>query len=267
MAVTLTNYLNPSDQIPPLCVAETLDPGQGIVDIWYYFYESGEDKNLFDEYGSILSGEEMLRYRALRFDRDRLVFLATRILIRSVLSRYAAVAPAEWRFGRGPYGKPECEYPAPSPTPSPPLFFNLANAHGLVVCAISTAYSEIGIDVERMDREVQVLETAEHHLAEPEIQRLRGLTGQSQIHEFFKIWTLKESYLKALGLGLSKSIRDFSFTFDCGRIRATFENTPPNAPNDWQFTLLTAHPNHLIALAANTRGGQLSLRTSRFLLG
>ncbi len=79
------------------------------------------------------------------------VYVATRALVRTVLSRYATVAPGEWRFAIGEHGKPRVA----NLDVTPSIYFNLANTAGLVVCAVSVAHELIGVDVERTDRKLE----------------------------------------------------------------------------------------------------------------
>ena len=60
--------------------------------------------------------------------------------MRTVLSNYADVAPADWRFAEGERGKPYIQSPAGAPT----LHFNLSNTLGLVVCAVSLVHASLG---------------------------------------------------------------------------------------------------------------------------
>ena len=72
---------------------------------------------------------------------DRLIFLATRVLVRQVLSRYESVAPDAWTFVANAHGRPEIAGPKSE------LRFNLSNTPGLVVCAV-TREVDVGVDVE-----------------------------------------------------------------------------------------------------------------------
>jgi 4'-phosphopantetheinyl transferase len=122
--------------LPAVSVAETLTLRQGIVDLWYSFYERVDEPAVLAAHEALMTPAERERHRTFYFERDRRLFLATRTLVRTVLSNYAAVAPADWRFAAGEQGKPRiC-----SPLLAPPIHFNLANTSGLVVCVVSVAH-------------------------------------------------------------------------------------------------------------------------------
>lgn len=230
--------------------------GRGLVDLWYYYYESINDANLLAEQESLMTPDERARHRRFHFERDRRQFLATRALSRAVLSRYASVPPAEWRFEAGSHGKPRIAHPAGTP----PLYFNLANTAGLVVCAVSVAHEMIGVDVERIDRKVEMLDLAERFFSPCEVRALRAIPASEQDRRFFDFWTLKESYIKARGLGLALPLDQFSFHFESGEIGVAFDEKLADDPARWRFALLDAPPNYRVAVGVETGGAALSLR-------
>jgi 4'-phosphopantetheinyl transferase len=143
----------------------------------------------------LLGEEERARIARFRFACDRDVALASRALQRRALSACAPVPPSHWRFlGRG---RPRIAYP----TIKPALEWNVANTRGLVACAV-TVDRALGIDVERVPREA-VRSLVETHLAASERAQLEALPASERPRRFVELWTLKEAYLKARGLGLS----------------------------------------------------------------
>lgn len=86
------------------------------------------------------------------------------------------------------------------------LFFNISHSGNWVVVAISD--KEIGIDVEKIKR--INIRIAERFFSNSENEFLKGLKGAEKDKCFFDLWTLKESYLKLLGKGLTKSLSSFS---------------------------------------------------------
>jgi len=247
---------------PPVAIDETLAGAPGIVDLWYWHYESAMDEALVAAGVSLMTGEEHDRYRRLRFEPDRRLFLATRVLVREVLSRYAAVDPADWRFVADPAGKPRVAHPVVSPM----LHFNLANTSGLVVCGVSAAHEAIGVDAERSDRPVDYTALAARFFAPVEADDLRTLPLERRPRRFFEYWTLKESYIKARGLGLRLPLDQFAFTIESEGIRLSF--TSPGLDDTlWRFASVDAAPAYLIAVGAETGGAALSLRAQAFARG
>jgi 4'-phosphopantetheinyl transferase len=245
-------------RLPAVSIAETLALGGGIVDLWYCFLEA-DDAQPLGEYEGLMTADERERHASFRFERDRRLFLATRALVRTVLSRYAAVRPGDWRFAAGPHGKPRIAHPAVTRS----LHFNLANTRGLVVCAVSVAHESIGVDAERLDRAMDPVELASRFFAPPEAQALGALPAPEQSRRFFTYWTLKESYIKARGLGLALPLDKFWFLVDDEAIGIRLDAELEQDATRLRFALLDAPPCHMIAVGVDTGGLALSLRAAR----
>jgi 4'-phosphopantetheinyl transferase len=244
------------EQLREVTIAETLSAEKGIVDLWYYFYE-GTEADLLAEHEALLTPNERDRHRSFHLERDRRLFLATRALVRTVLSSYSAVSPADWRFDTSEHGKPTIIAPAVRPT----IHFNLANTPELVVCAVSVAHQPLGVDVERIDRDAEAIRLAERYFSESEVRGLRALSPCQQTHGFFGYWTLKESYVKALGVGLLMGFDKFSFLVE-DEISVEFDTRSDDGSTSWRFALLDAPPHHIIAISVKTGGTALSLRAT-----
>ncbi|WP_310463057.1 4'-phosphopantetheinyl transferase superfamily protein [Sphaerotilus sp.] len=152
---------------------------------------------------ALLSGDESAR--ALRFRRtaDRVLFIQAHGLLRRVLSCYAVVAPGQWHFVRGPWGKPAV-CPQRHPTLQD-LRFNLSHCAGRAAVAVAWG-REVGVDIERFDALAQPGELALSILGPHEQQGWQqvGPHLRAQQHFLMTHWTLKEAVLKAMGLGLSQ---------------------------------------------------------------
>lgn len=244
------------NQLRAVSITETLASEKGIVDLWYYFYE-GIDTELLAAHEALLTPDERDRYGSFYFERDRRLFLATRALVRTVLSNYSAVSPGDWRFATSEHGKPLIF----APVVTPAIHFNLANTPGLVVCVVSVAHEPLGVDVERIDQEVEAVGLAERYFSLSEASRLRALPAREQAGRFFTYWTLKESYIKARGLGLVLPLDQFSFLLG-DEINVEFDARLANDASSWRFALLDVPPHHMIAISVKTGGAALSLRAT-----
>lgn len=236
------------EALPGVCIAETLAAGAGIVDLWYCPLDERDE---IADRAEIMSADERARHDSFRFERDRRLFRATRMLVRAVLSRYAPVAPSAWRFAAHAQGKPHIA----SPAVTPHLHFNLSNTAGLVVCAVSVAH-EVGVDAERVDREVpEVVFSAAERAA------LGALPPGERARRQFDYWTLKESYLKARGDGLAGGLDRFGFIAGSERIELAADHA--GDAERWKFALLALPPLHAIAVTADAGAAPLSVRTAR----
>jgi 4'-phosphopantetheinyl transferase len=150
-----------------------------------------------------------------------------------------APGPADWAFDTGVRGKPRV-----SGVPGP--HFNISHCDGLVACAVSCAV-DIGVDVECLERSAP-LELAGRYFAVAECALLSAMREAERPLGFFRLWTLKEAYIKATGLGLSQTLGDFSIGFD--PLRVSFADPALGNSAAWQFRQTTVGPErHVLALA------------------
>ena len=128
-----------------------------------------------DSYEALLSEDERERMARFVFDHDRHAFVITRAHVRTMLSRYAAVAPADWRFVENVHGRPEL-FDRPEGTPD--LRFNISHTDGLIACAV-TIGREVGVDVEHIARHL-THDVAGRFFAPDEVSDLRRLPLDDQ---------------------------------------------------------------------------------------
>jgi 4'-phosphopantetheinyl transferase len=180
----------------------------------------------------MLSADERARMSRFHFARNRHQYLITRALIRTSLSAYYPVDPGAWQFSKNRYGKPEINHPDANLT----IRFNLSHTHGLTVCAIAQHY-DIGVDVEDSQRSTQAgFRSLGRHFSSQEIKNLAKVPEDQQRQRFFDYWTLKESYIKARGLGLAIPLDKFSFLFEANQLKGF--SVHPDLQDDadcWQF--------------------------------
>lgn len=181
---------------------------------------------------ALLSGEERARWQRFRIERRRREFLASHALLRTALSQRRAVAPEAWRFQANAYGKPVLD-------PECGLRFNLSDSHGLAACLIAEG-AEAGLDLEPCDRASEIAAIAGDVFSPHEVAQLQSLDEPNRLDRSLSLWTLKEAYIKARGMGLSLPLKKFSFLF-CpqGAIRLQLDADFPEEPGRrWRFCLL-----------------------------
>jgi 4'-phosphopantetheinyl transferase len=205
---------------------------------------------------------ELERYHRFVFDRHRLEYLATRALVRRALCAYRPIAPAAWQFRTTAHGRPEIDPPCG-------LTFNLANHPTLVVCAIRPAPElaveapargpDLGVDVEPLTRGAEILAIADSVFAPDELAALRALPEPTQPDRAVALWTLKEAYIKARGLGLSLPLDGFAFAFDHAHPHISFAPAITDTPERWTFRTIDVL-DHRIALAIEATDPTLVVR-------
>lgn len=225
---------------------------RGIAFVWQVKLSDIACEQRLRRYESILSPQECERRQRFAFARDRHRFLVTRALVRTALSRFAPVAPQDWRFADNGYGRPMID---PCHTEARNLTFSVSHSGDWVVVAIGHGV-KLGVDTEHPGRDAP-LDIAPRYFAGTEAEDLRGLPADEQPFRFFELWTLKESYVKARGLGLSIPLK--SFAFDLRKPGTVIFACPPDdraSAAKWRFLLCRAGDDQLVSLCWQTVEGR-----------
>ena len=213
------------------------------IDLWCCFNDSINDDHLHLYRQCLLSPEERERELRFHFERDRKQFVITRALVRSVLSRYAALAPSAWEFVASSHGRPLVVQEA-----AQHLCFNLSHTAGLVVMAVSAA-QEMGVDSENIAIRPASLDVANSFFSPDEVAGLNALPLAQRHQRFFEYWTLKEAWIKARSMGLSIPLDQFSMNLETeGRV--SLQTQLVAQPSTWQFFLLSVGNDHLLSVCA-----------------
>ena len=136
----------------------------------------------------------------------------------------------------------------------PELRFNLSHTDGLIICGV-VLKQDIGVDVEDTERKGAPLEIADRFFSAQEVHDLNQVPDSEKRKRFFNYWTLKESYIKARGMGLSLPLEQFTFHIPgkrfCAqkRLRISFAPQLQDDPNQWQFWSLQATQRHKVAIS------------------
>ena len=141
------------------------------------------------------------RARALRFGTDALRerWIAGRATLRMLLGHTLGIAPAAVDIRRGVRGRPELGDPGAG------IDFNVSHTRGVAFIGIARGASgsmRIGVDIERVDREVGVDRLARKFLTAAERTSLADLDLRGRRERFLRYWTCKEAMSKATGDGL-----------------------------------------------------------------
>ncbi|HEY4212972.1 MAG TPA: 4'-phosphopantetheinyl transferase superfamily protein [Steroidobacteraceae bacterium] len=229
----------------------TLDPHR--IDLWFTFCTAVSNPALLETYRGLLTEQERAQEKRFYFDRDRHRYLITRALVRTTLSRYVGVRPQDWSFAPNSYGRPEVRNDNPT---VPRLSFNLSHTSQLVVLAVTSDHP-IGVDTEDGYSREAPLAVADRFFAPREVADLRALAPERQAERFFQYWTLKESYIKARGMGLSIPLGEFAFHFGGGqneRIGFETEASLDDDASQWTYWQFGVREGHLVALCARRLG-------------
>lgn len=156
-----------------------------------------ETDSLFE----LLNTEEQERAARFMFPAPRHQFVISRALLRRALGCYLRMEARDIHFRTTANGKPEL-------AESRDLQFNLSHTEGVTAFAVAR-HRQVGVDVERIREDTNVMELAERFFSTKEVQWLRSQPASEHLPSFFSCWTAKEAYIKAQGEGLSLPLSSF----------------------------------------------------------
>jgi 4'-phosphopantetheinyl transferase len=114
-----------------------------------------------------------------------------------------------------------------------------------VACALARG-GRVGVDVERLRATSDILDLARHCFAPSEARAITVLPAADRVGRFTDLWTLKESYIKAIGSGLSVPLDRFAFDVSRNReLRFSAEDDV----SAWHFVLAAPTPSTRLAVA------------------
>ena len=213
---------------------------QNKLHLWYAYPDDLLNEETAHACARLLDQDERKRLQAFKFEKHRREYLATHALARTALSHHGGLAPEAWRFKLNAYGKPAID-------PDCGLRFNLSNSLALVVCLVAEG-ADVGVDVEPCSRGESILEVTQRMFSPLELEQLDALKSEEKSARALRLWTLKESYIKARGVGLALPLSKLSFLFDDEEaIRMVLHPDLGDRPDRWQFCLLQ-HADHCVAL-------------------
>ena len=190
---------------------------------------------------ALLDTEERQQHQRYIPPAKRHEYLVTRVLVRTVLGKMLGLPPATLQFVKNEWGRPAL---APGLS-SANIYFNVSHTDGLVVCLVSSEH-EVGVDTELLSRAPTLLRLAPNVFASDELEALSALPEKEQAQRAVHLWTLKESYIKARGMGLAIPLDGFAFCFDQEGIRLKVSPALKDDGANWLFQSQTIG-HHLIS--------------------
>ena len=228
-----------------------LSPGR--IHVWIVDDRRIVDRALLDRYRSWLSESERAQMKRFVFAPDRHQYLVTRALVRYTLSRYRPhIAEPEWRFRSNYYGRPSI---ANARCREAPLAFNLSHTKGLVVLALATN-GELGVDTESRHRMNQIVKLGGRFMAPAEHRDFLALPEPERVDRCLGLWTLKEAYVKARGMGMSIPLDSFAFSFPRqGQVSLSVTARAEDTALGWRLWQIDPTEEHRVSIAYRDRRG------------
>jgi 4'-phosphopantetheinyl transferase len=219
------------------------------VHVWSFHLAASA--SCLEECRQSLSPSEQARAQRFVAAQDRDDFIVAHGVLRHLLALYSGDSAADLSFSVAASGKPSLA--AHSDT----LSFNLTHAQGCALIAVSDG-QQIGVDLEKADRQVKALAIAQRYFAPTERQAIESAPAAARGEVFFRYWVAKEAVLKGAGIGLQFPIDEFEVQFDAqgqsARIRTGEGST---LGSDWMIRMLPVEEGWAAAMAA--RGSNWTL--------
>jgi 4'-phosphopantetheinyl transferase len=154
--------------------------------------------------GETLDDRERARAAAFRFEIDRTRYVAAHGALRRLLGVYTGSSPANVRLVEATFGKPYLQ-----PGTDGGLRFNMSHSADDALIVIASEM-EVGVDIERVAMLDDLPDVAAMSFSAAECDELRAGPRERELQRFYALWTRKEAYIKATGLGFSAPLQRIS---------------------------------------------------------
>lgn len=220
----------------------------GDVHVWrvYLDRDSFYVRKLF----GTLSSDERQKAESYHVDQDSNRFVVARGMLRKILGSYLSLSPNRISFSYDRYGKPFLDSADNS------FRFNVAHSQERALIAVARG-REVGVDVEFVDKKVEIFKIAQRIFSPTELSRLQILAFDLQATAFFRGWTRKEAYLKAVGTGFSEPKKQLAGPVMPAELFISDRTTGFEKLGDWTLTTLPFEQKYMAALAVEGEIGTI----------
>jgi len=168
---------------------------------------TGDSSSFADKCRQALTKAEVGRSGYFKFKAAQDSYVISQGGLKLLLSAYLNIPPQEVKLGRHSKGKPFS-------IDDPSLNFNISNSGNRVVYAFSRA-GDVGIDLEYIRPLPDLDELIEKNFSKKESEYINKNSNE-RLQRFFKFWTVKEAYLKAIGEGMRLTPDNLEFSIENG---------------------------------------------------
>jgi 4'-phosphopantetheinyl transferase len=191
----------------------------------------------------ILSPDEKARAERFVFEHHRRAYVLSRGILRALLSHYVSLPSADLQFSYKSKGKPYLLEFADQ------IGFNCSHSDGMALYAI-TRCCDLGVDIEKIRPLQDMEQIAQCFFCPEELCELLSLTPAEREVAFFRCWSRKEAYIKAVGDGLSIPLNAFCVTLTPGDPAGFVQiGNDRKLASEWTLHELPAIPGYAAAIA------------------
>lgn len=217
------------------------------VQLWHFKVD--EFSKEVESYAKLLSQKETASADSYKFAKDRTIYILARGLLRILSGRYLNEIPENIKFDYGEYGKPDYKFQTS-------LKFNISHSGNMIVMAFTRNF-DIGVDIEKLKDDFDVIDIAQHFFSPDEIQTLEALPEKEQVHGFYRCWTRKEAFIKAKGSGLSFVLTSFSVSLDADRAELLRTDWDTGEKVEWRMFSFEPEEGYLGALSIRANSSNI----------
>ena len=176
---------------------------------------------------SFLDQDEIKKANRFKFKHLKKNYILSHGILRKLLSSYLLISPEDISFSYGPFGKPYLSNKA--------IHFNMSHSQDRAIYVFSLKKT-VGIDIEYIKPTLSIEDLPLAVLSKQEQEKIAELPLHEQKIAFYKKWTQKEAYLKAIGTGLQNNLAEISI---------------PTTP-DWNYFEIPLPLDYVGAVAATS---------------
>ncbi|MDN3204401.1 4'-phosphopantetheinyl transferase family protein [Algoriphagus sediminis] len=213
------------------------------VDLW-----AADLNQIPDQDFQILAPLEQKLTDQFKFEKHRTRFIKRRVMLRKILGHYLDKSPRSVGIGYTKLGKPFLAMSAEK------LYFNISHSKDQVLIGVSRD-AHLGVDIEFLDPEIESELISTHFFAPTEISLIRNSEGIKKSEAFFRLWTIKEAFIKLIGKGLSYPLED-------ALVKDTMDKPKIRIPDGKDYTceFISNIPNYAIGVVVSGKALELNLR-------
>jgi 4'-phosphopantetheinyl transferase len=200
---------------------------------------------------SYLSLKEQEQAEKYAFPYLRRRYIISHGLLRILIEKYTSINPSDIEYTYNKYKKPFLKQ-------SPELYFNMSHSKEYVSYVFSYNVL-VGIDIEFINSDIDINNLLSFIASPNEIIDFSMLDTQYKLLTFYKVWTMKESFLKALGIGLTYPLTEIETCilpiskFEISKIKQPINNIFHEINKKWTFVPLEFIPGFLGVVSVNEK--------------
>lgn len=192
----------------------------------------------------LLDDDEQAQAAKFKLAPDRAAYITAHALLRTTLAVLAGGSPRLLRFAPDAQGRPQI-------IPANPIRFSLAHCRRFVACVVCRDF-DVGIDIEDLSRPEVQWRDSMVFLPDQERAYIEAGDAEGRRDRFFRLWTMREAFAKASGMGLARALETVEFDLDPYVVRLADGSI--SAGNEWQFECLSISGEFALAVAALAPG-------------